>query len=488
MKSATAPTAGLLEENETLRLAVLARDRVLIEQASQLAEQASKLEELSVVISRLTERIAELEKQAGKTSANSSKPPSTDGFKKVIQNNREKTERKAGGQKGHKGHTLKYAEGDAVSERIYLPVIGACECGLDLSVSGKALRYERRQIIELPPLQAVITEYQVEQKRCVCGKVHRAACILPHAIQYGSSVQAAASYFQNRQLIPVERTQEILSDLFGLSNVSSGTVLAASSVGFGRLADWEAEQIAFLQTAPVVHVDETGMHINGKREWGHVCSTTEITLYQQHAKRGKDAHVDHLIIPNYAGVLVHDRYSTYNAYPCAHALCNAHLFRDLKGVISDKTPASLWAVAMYALINEVHQDKHTAESLEQAYSDILAAGFETNPQPIRTPGKRGKVAKSDSLNLIECYRDRKDDILRFFYDKTVPFDNNLAERDLRMFKLKQKISGCFRTETGAKNFCRNASFIATLKKQGQNVWKALCKLYQNKDQWAAPPE
>lgn len=435
---------------------------------------------LNCLVVELSSRIAILEKQLGKTSENSSKPPSSNGYKKVAQNNRTKSGRKTGGQKGHIGHTLKFAEGDAISNLTYLAVEVVCNCGADLSNSGLVLGYERRQLWEIPPLSPLVSEYNIEKKLCSCGKEHKASCVLPWSIQYGSNVYAASTYFQNRQYIPVGRTQEILSDLFGFHQISEGIVLVGSEIAYNRLSDWEAAQIPLLQQSEVLHTDETGMEVEGTRQWAHVCCTPERTLYQYHAKRGKEAHSSHRIIPAFKGVLIHDRYSSYTSYDCQHGLCNAHLFRDLKSLMQDKQQ---WAFEMYALMNEIYQGLHCSASLSRAYQKILDLGFMDNPPPIRTKGK-GKIAKSESLNLLECFRDKKMDILRFFYQENVPFDNNLAERDLRMFKLKQKISGTFRTQKGAKYFCRITSFISTLKKQGRNVWEALCQLFQNNSQWA----
>ena len=435
---------------------------------------------LRALVVELTSRVLILEKQVGRTSENSSKPPSSNGYKKVVQNNREKTERKTGGQKGHEGRTLKFAEGEAISSITYLPVLGICQCGIDLTEKGLVIGYERRQLWEIPPLHPLVREYNVEKKVCVCGKTHKAECDIAYSIQYGSNVHAACSYFQNRQYIPVERTKEILSDIFGFSQLSESTVLAGGEIAYTRLEDWEAVQISLLQQAPVLNTDETGLEVEGTRQWGHVCCTPELTLYQYHPKRGKEAHEAHGILGTYKGVLVHDRYKSYTSYPCQHSLCNAHLLRDLKSLIEDKQE---WAVEMYALINEIYQGLHCDISLNIAYQKILNLGFIANPPPIRTKAK-GKIAKSDSLNLLECFRDDKQAILRFFYQENVPFDNNLAERDLRMFKLKQKISGTFRTTNGAKYFCRISSFISTLKKQGKNVWQNLCDLFQNTTQWA----
>lgn len=436
--------------------------------------------ELQLLVTELLGRVVLLEKQLGMTSSNSSKPPSSNGFKKVVQNNREVGKRSSGGQKGHKGHTLKLAEGKEISETHYLAVSGSCSCGTDLSVNGTVISFERRQEWKIPDLSPFITEYQVEKKSCCCGKVHKAACPIAYNIQYGSNVHAASVYFQHRQYIPVARAQEILSDLFGFRQISEGVILAGSEIAYSRLSDWEAEQIRLLQQAAVLHTDETGMEVEGTRQWAHVCSTSERTLYQYHASRGKEAHVSHDILPSFLGVLVHDRYGSYSSYPCQHSLCNAHLLRELKSLIEDK---QAWATQMYALINEIYQGLHCNTSLEIAYQKIMEIGFADNPAPKRVNAK-GKIAKTASLNLLECFRDRKKDILRFFYQENVPFDNNLAERDLRMFKLKQKISGTFRTIKGAKYFCRITSFISTLKKQQRNVWENLCALFNNPTQWA----
>ena len=436
-------------------------------------------------IAELILRVEELEKQKGKTSANSSKPPSTDGYKKVIQNNREKTEKKSGGQPNHKGNYLKYAEGEDIDELVYVGVSGECVCGVDLSTIVEGIEYERRQVFEIPRLRPYVTEYQVERKRCSCGKLHKAVCeVAASAVQYGSNVSAAASYFQNRQLLPIKRTQEIMSDLFGFGQISEDFICNSSSIAYNRLEDWEEIQVVSLQNSAILHVDETGLKVGGERIWGHVGSNKEITLYQHHAKRGKLAHEAHRILDKFKGVLVHDRYSSYNSYTCSHSLCNAHLLRELKSLIED---GQQWAKMMYELLNQAHKGIISADDLEKNYQEALDVGFKDNPLPDNIPKKKGKIKKTAAQNLLDCFKTRKEDILRFYYQQDVPFDNNLAERDLRMFKLKQKINGTFRTENGAKYFCRIASFIATLKKQGQNVWDNLCVLYRYKHQFYSNP-
>jgi len=454
---------------------LLTYSEVLLENEA-LYKENQTLKELVV---RLSERVGELEKQAGKTSANSSKPPSTDGFKKKIQNNRELSGKKSGGQKGHKGHTLKLAPLEDVSKVTYLAVKGKCDCGLDLSISGKVLGYECRQVWNIPELKPYIEEFHIEKKKCICGCEHKAACELPYSIQYGSNVRALSCYLQNEQFLPVARTQSLMADIFGFEQLSEGVILASSETCYTRLEDWESEQKVALQSAAVMHVDETGFEVNGDRHWGHVCCTEHITLYQHHEKRGKEAHKAHGIVPNFRGLLVHDRYSSYNSYECNHSLCNPHLLRDLKSLIED---GHAWATEMYSLINRINKGAYCPVLLEITYATILEQGFSVNPMPVRTKAK-GKIKKTASLNLLECYRDKKTEILRFYYEKNAPFDNNQAERDLRMFKLKQKISGTFRTLKGAKIFCSVRSFISTLKKQDKNVWQNLSALFAANSQF-----
>lgn len=438
-------------------------------------ELKSKISDLNIVVFDLLLRVQALEKQLGKNSENSSKPPSTDGFKKKIQNNREKTGKQTGGQVGHKGRTLRLVAESAVSELHYLAVSGICECGADVGLSGEVVGHERRQVWDIPDLRPFIREYQLERKKCSCGCVHKASCTLPFSIQYGANIQALSCYLQNMQLLPVARTQELLHDIFGFEQISEGVILESSEVCYDALSEWEDRQKELLKAAPVLHADETGSQVCGKRDWVHVCSTDSLTLYQHHSKRGKDAHEAHEILPFFKGILMHDRYSSYNGYDCQHSFCNAHLLRELKALIE---AGQIWAKDMYALINQVHQGLHCPVSLENEYQSILKQGLSDNPQPIRIHAT-GKIKKTDSLLLLECFRDKKTEIFRFFHQKDAPFDNNQAERDIRMFKLKQKISGCFRTEKGAKIFCRVRSYISTLKKQGKNVWENLCSIFRN---------
>lgn len=441
------------------------------------------ISEQSFLLSEQSVQLAELTKRLNKTSVNSSQPSSSNGFKKVIQNNREKSIKKSGGQPEHEGTALSFASLTAVASVISLPVVGLCSCGLDLAVSGELLDVERRQVWDLPVLLPHITEYQLERKRCTCGLLHKPVCVdAPNSIQYGSRVRAFCTYATMNQLLPLARVKEFLGDVFGFSQLSEHIVLESHATCHERLSAWEANQIGLLKSSAVLHVDETGFEVEGKRQWGHVSSTTDLTLYQYHAKRGKDAHEAHDILPNFEGLLVHDRYSSYTSYACTHSLCNAHLLRNLKSVRED---GQEWAAQMYVLLNQAHQKKIEATTLETTYQQILAIGAKDNPIPEKT-GNKGKTAQTESLNLLQCFKECQSDILRFFYQEDAPFDNNLAERDLRMFKLKQKISGTFRTVAGAKAFCRIRSLISTLRKQGKNVWDNLCDIFATPKQYRMP--
>lgn len=456
---------------EDLLAEILALKAVILAQSSLITEQSL--------------RLSELEKRLNKTSANSSQPSSSNGFKKVVQNNREKGVKKSGGQPAHEGSTLLFADISSVAEFVPLSVEGVCVCGLDLSVSGELLPVERRQVWDLPVLLPHITEYQLERKRCSCGLLHKAVCkSAPHSIQYGSRVKAFCTYGTVHQLLPLARMKEFLGDIFGFPQLSEGVILDSNTLCYERLSDWETSQVEALRDSKVLHVDETGFEVEGKRQWGHVSSTPLLTLYQYHPKRGKEAHEANGILPSYKGLLVHDRYSSYTSYDCTHSLCNAHLLRNLKSVRED---GQQWAAQMYVLLNEAHQKKIAVSALETRYKEILETGFEANPIPEKT-GNKGKTAQTESLNLLQCFRENQADILRFFYQEDAPFDNNLAERDLRMFKLKQKVSGTFRTSVGAKIFCRIRSLISTLRKQGRNVWENLCDICSTPQQYTMPTD
>jgi len=433
-------------------------------------------EYLLMTIQKLTARIEELESQLRKNSSNSHKPPSAEPFRKPIKNNRVKGIRKQGGQPGHEGKTLmlsKYPD-----KIINCKTEGFCECGQELSILPiKAI--ERRQKIDLPEKLQEITEYQVEVRTCICGKVHKANCDQTNRVEYGNGVKTLATYMNVQQLIPFERIQEFFRDLMGI-NISDGVLEKTNKDCYDKLEETEKQLKEAIVEEEVVHSDETSMRVNKKNSWVHNYSTKLLTLYFLVAKRGYEGMQEIGILELFKNILVHDRWASYYMFEyIKHALCNAHLLRDLKFVHEEKNKS--WAKSMIELLllgkdkkEKGLLNKHELKKIEQKYQKIISKGLLKEPPPlIPVKKRRGRVAKSKSLKLLEVFRDREKEILRYLYEPLVPFDNNLAERDLRMIKLKQKISGCFRKEESAKIFCRIRSYISSSRKQGYPVFHAL---------------
>lgn len=445
-------------------------------------------------IIQLEARVKELEDQVAKNSRNSSKPPSSDGYKKPPRSQRPRSERKAGGQEGHKGHTLKFS--DTPDETaVHTPEQCEC-CGRSLSdIAAEAV--EKRQVFDIPPIELHVTEHQAETKTCPdCSSVNKAA--FPEgvnaAVQYGNRLKALATYLLYYQLIPYKRCQEFFGDLFK-HPVGVASILKSGETCSEQLAPTQELIRELLLQSPVINNDESGYRIKGVRGWLHVASTPFLTFYYAHPKRGKAAMDAMNILPHYKGVSVHDYWKSYYKYDCGHALCNAHHLRDL--IFVHEQQDQQWAQSMIKLLlaikKKVDETKPHADTLppeqirefEQQYQQILNDGFEEchskSPPPLQTsPPKRGRKKQSKAKNLLDRFKERPKEVLAFMYDFNVPFDNNLAERDLRMMKVQQKISGCFRTDKGAYMFCRIRSYISTARKQGINVIQAIKMAFDGK--------
>ena len=418
----------------------------------------------------LVERIKELEQRSNKDSSNSHKPPSSDSFRKPIQNNREKSNKKQGAQPGHKGTKLTMVENP---DKIILHrVEGKCECGKGLK-SQPTINVQRSQVIDIPEKLWEITEHQIEVKQCLCGQIYYGKTLSMAPIQYGSRIKAMSVYMNNYGLLPYDRLQDFFFDCFEIE-ISDGVLVNANEKCYVNLEPVEQQIKDQLKASPVIHNDETGLRCEKSLKWAHVSSNKHFTHYAFHDKRGAVAIDDIDILPDYRGVSVHDRYSSYDSYLCDHGLCNAHLLRDLKGLVEDD---KAWASQMIKLLLKAKTYKETTvlskkirDEIFCEYDEIVSTGLKSEPVLAEnTIKKRGRKKKPDSLRLLETFLNRKDQILKFFVHHDVPFDNNLAERDLRMIKLKQKISGCFRTKTGAEIFCRIRSYISTIRKQGYNI-------------------
>ena len=432
---------------------------------------------LRKIIEELTSKVKELEERLNKNSRNSHKPPSSDGLRKPVKNNREPSGKKPGAQKGHEGKTLQMVKNpDKVVEH---KVKGKCSCGNNLE-DAELLRIDRRQEFELPEKLYEVIEHQIEVRKCACGRIHEAECPVKGNVQYGDRMKAMVVYLNQYSFIPYERLQEYMEDIFGLP-LGGGTIEASNEKCYQQLEETEDQIKQGLLSSAVIHSDETGIRCEGKTQWVHTTSNEQFTYYYIHPKRGKEA-MDALgILSQYKGICVHDRWASYEQYNnCLHSYCNAHLLRELKFVHEEMSKT--WAEQMRQFLvlaldlkkrNGLNAD--IISLLMSRYDRIIEeATLEENSCLLSsTTIKRGRKAKSKSLRLLEVFINHREKVLRFVHNKDTPFDNNLAERDLRMIKLKQKISGCFRSRHGAEVFCRIRSYISTVRKQGYGVLNAI---------------
>ena len=453
-----------------------------------ILEQQRIITELRDENARLKARIAELEARLNQNSRNSSRPPSLDGFRRP-QTPRKKGERSPGGQKGHKGHTLQSV---AVPDAIVVHAVSVCPtCGTSLAAVAP-IAVERRQVHDVPPLRIIVTEHRAEHKRCPhCGCSHRAAfpAEASHPVQYGTNLKAFLAYSCIYQLLSYDRICEMVSDLFGRS-LSRATVVAAVGECSRNLTDVNERIRELLHGARILHVDETGMRVAGTRHWLHVASTDLLTCYGHHRKRGSQATDAMGILPGFQGTMVHDFWTPYFGYSSDHAICNAHLLRELQGI--SENFGHRWSEALRALLIEMKIAVDTARQSGHALLPAIRAAFEERYRSILEAarketettgvpgeqGKRGRKKQSKAKNLLDRCHKYQQEILAFMRDLTIPFTNNQAERDLRMMKLHQKISGTFRSEEGARNFCRVRGFISTVKKHGRPVLHELVGVFE----------
>lgn len=444
-------------------------------------------EKLQSRISELEVKVKLLEDKLNKNSGNSSKPPSSDGFNKPVPKSRRvKTKNKPGGQVGHKGSTLQRKENP--DKLVVIPVTHCKHCDSKTLSEGKI--QSRRQVFDIPSLTLQVTEYQVEEKRCYCcGLLTRASfpeCVT-QATQYGPEIRSVMVYLHQYQLMPYERLAECFNDLFQ-QPLSQGTLFNTSQTAYKGLEDVDEKIKQKLINSQLLHVDETPLRHEKSILWLHVASTDRYTHYNAHEKRGKEGIVAGGILANFNGTLVHDHFKAYFHYGMQHGLCNAHILRELTFLYEqDKCR---WASKMekYLLklkhIVEAHYvdvglalDEQIQEKYRRRFMNIIYQGRQECPKKKPAEGTKRKVAQSKAWCLLERLRIHYKDILRFMYDPTVPFDNNQAERDIRMAKVKQKISGCYRSEEGVKIFCRIRSYISTMRKNKLSIIDGLRDIF-----------
>lgn len=452
----------------------------------------TQIQELVSQIQELHDVIQQLQDQVKKDSRNSSKPPSSDGLKKPrTRSLRTSGERPNGGQKGHQGHTLRQVEQPDQTKVYAVKECQHCHASLE---HVEAWHSEKRQVFDIPAIRIEVTEHQALTKVCPsCGTVNTAE-FPPEVIQptqYGSNVQSHAAYFSNYHHIPLKRSADMFEDVFR-HRVSEAVILEASREGSEQVRTSNEAVKQQLIEASVVDFDESGMRVTGKGQWLHVASTPELTYYDVHPKRGQEAMDAIGILPEFRGTAVHDHWKSYFTYDhCQHSLCNAHHLRELT-FVADQYHQE-WAEQMSTLLtdinNEVNLTRPISDHLEASklrkfetrYDEILEMGFKANPPPAedeQQPKKRGRRKQSPPKNLLDRLQKYKPEVLRFMYDFRVPFDNNQGERDIRMMKVKQKVSGTFRTEEGAKGFCRLRGYLSTARKNGVNVLEALKGAFQ----------
>ena len=447
-----------------------------------LRREIAELRQENVV---LKQEVADLRRRLGKDSNNSSKPPSSDGLGKkprVAGSLRGASDKKSGGQVGHKGDTLRRTDKPDIIRRH--TAIGCAHCRAKLT-TAMATGVEKRQVFDLPEPRLVVTEHQARIYTCgQCRGVTKASFPegVTSPVQYGQRVKAAAIYLNARQLIPEDRVAEVMGDLFGAGLLCPASVAAWGAAKAEELKPLTAHIAVLVDHAPVRHLDETGFRVGGKTQWLHTASTFALTHYRVSEKRGA------LPTTLKGGIIVHDHFKPYYTLPdVEHALCNAHHLRELKALIEiEKEP---WAKRMYRVLLKANKAVKRAiekgaivladrvlRRLMTLYDGIVSLGLafhEQQPPLIKRPGARGRQARRPGDNLLIRLRNFKDDVLRFASNFAVPFTNNQAEQDIRMMKVKMKISGGFRSQAGAEAFAALRSVISTARKQRWDILKTL---------------
>jgi transposase len=459
---------------EQLAALVAAQERIIAQLQTRIAEQDAEM--------------AELKRQLAASSRNSSQPPSADGLGKPAPKSlRSRSGRKPGGQPGREGRTLRQV---AVPDEVVVHEPAECAgCGSTLTADGPPAGVIRRQVFDIPQITVRVVEHRLVSRRCVCGSLTRASgpSGVKAPVQYGPHAAAIAVYLCLGQHLPVERTAGLLAELFG-TPMATGTVAAWTSRAAAGLAPFTAAARRALAEAELVHADETGLRVAGRLHWLHVASSTRFTVLFCHRRRGKEAIDAAGVLPHCTGTLVHDAFAPYARYPAArHALCNAHLLRELIAVVDHHTAHPATAGGMPAgwcwaqqVIDALLALKAITDTGAPPDREVLAAhrrlivsaalvGASVEGAPPGAVGRRQRA-------LARRIRRRLDDYLRFATDPRVPFDNNAAERDIRMVKIKQKVSGCLRTLTGAQDFAAMRAYLSTAAKHGRRPFDVLTEL------------
>ena len=458
----------------------------------ELGDSRAALAQAVAELARAQERIAELEARLNQTPRNSSRPPSAEGLGKPPRSLRKKSGRKPGGQDGHEGRTLMQA---ARPDR-EVPHEPACCGGCGAALAGRPVTgVERRQVLDLPPAVAVqVTEHQLIERECGCG--HRTRAAAPAGadgpVQYGPRVAAIIIYLYTGQFLSKKRTAQALAGLFGVP-LSQGTVAGITARAAGRLGGFLERAREGIAASAVAGFDETGFRVEGKLHWVHCARTGKYTLLTVHARRGTQAMEAMGVLPSFAGVAVHDAWAPYDTYTAPeHQLCCAHALRELQAV-TDVAPEGDWCWAAQAADAITGMQKLVSEAISQGCAAADPAALAEWTRAYRsaaligasqTAARSGKLMRKHNA-LARRLPGRQDDYLRFTQDRGVPADNNGSERDIRMIKLRQKISGCLGTLAGAQQFCAIRSYLSTAAKHGLSFFDALVMLTEDQP-WTPP--
>ena len=445
--------------------------------------------DLKAKLDAALKKIAELEARINMNSSNSSKPPSSDGVNKPNRNRslRQKSGRKPGGQKGHKGSGLSMPEKPDEIKSCLPQDCLACP-------NREVCQFhviDRHYVFDVK-IHRHVTEYQ--QKGCYCPNQENKYLVgefpaeAKATKQYGFVVSALALILPTECTVSIARTHKFLKDMTGFP-ISTGWVQSVVSGCKERLSDFRNRLRRMVQESAVVNFDETWERVNGETRYVHNASTDKLTYQTVSKKRGKDGMTEAGVLPGFKGIAVHDRWVPYWNFSTVggHGVCCAHLLRDAQGLHERNPHKWFFRLFIYILLKmkklkerRIRQGKDvsSARSLREysiMYDNIITLGRVEYPIE-ESPHKKGRPALGKARSFVESMAKLKAEVCLFFTDFAVPFDNNQAERDLRHIKVKQKVSGCFRTEEGADNFACIHSFLSTAKKMGHSVMEAISQM------------
>lgn len=469
--------AHLQHERMSLRQELISRQQeriTLLERELDLQQQQ---------IAQLTQQVKALQERLAKDRHNSHLPPSSDRFSRQPKSLRKKSGKKPGGQEGHRGQTLMFSP---CPDEVLVHAVERCEqCQADLRQVPASI-VERRQVVDVPPARLLVREHRSEQKQCPqCQQVPVAAfpAEVRAPVQYGPRIAAIGVYLVQQQLLPLARACEVLEDLLAVS-MSEGTLCDLTLRCASHLAEVEQQIKEALIASSVIHQDETGLYVESQRQWLHVTCTPTLTHYAVHASRGRAALDAIGILPRFTGTSVHDGWRSYFLYACMHALCLVHLVRELTFLAEEQGLS--WAAELKALLLDMKEAADQAreqglatwhplegQDWQAQFLALVAHADALTPPAQAPPGQKGRAKQSAARNLLDRLIDDQEAVLAFLHRLVVPFDNNLAERDVRMVKVQQKVSGSFRSQAGAAAFCRIRGYLSTLRKQGMHLLSAL---------------